>query len=63
MKGSANMPRIAPNPSIWMLVKGSLCARVTILVLVGTLLFAASAHAAGSGAEPGGEAPSSADLP
>ncbi len=47
MKGSANMPRIAPNPSIWRLVKGSLCARVTIFALTGTLLFAANAHAAG----------------
>jgi hypothetical protein len=52
MTGGGNMPRIAPNPSIRILAKGNLCAKVALLVLLGTLLLAGSAHAAASGAEP-----------
>ena len=48
--GLGDMPRIAPNPSIWILAKGNLCAKVVILVLLGTLLLAGSAHAAASAA-------------
>jgi hypothetical protein len=57
--GSGDMPRITPNPSIWIPAKGRFCARVAILVLLGTLLLVGSAHAAASGAEPAGEASSS----
>jgi hypothetical protein len=65
MKSAANTPRFAPNPSIWSLVKGFLGARVTILVLIGligTLLLAASAHAASTEAEPAGETSSSVSV-
>ena len=54
--GLGDMPRIAPNPSIWILAKGNLCAKVVILVLLGTLLLAGSAHAAASAAESTSEA-------
>jgi hypothetical protein len=62
MKSGANMLGFAPNPSIWSLVKGPLCARVSVFVLIGMLLLAASAHAAASGAEPAGEASSQAPV-
>jgi hypothetical protein len=65
MKSSANMPRVAPSPSIWSFVKGPLSARLAtfvLIVLIGTLLLAASAHAAAAGAEPPGEASSQAPV-
>lgn len=65
MKSGANMPRFAPNQSIWSLVKGPLYARVTSFVLIafiGTLLLAASAHAASTDAEPAGETSSSVSV-
>jgi hypothetical protein len=59
MTGGGNMPRSIPNPSIRILAKGRLCARVAILVALGTLLLAGRAHAAAPVAEPAGEASSS----
>jgi hypothetical protein len=59
--GSGDMPRTAPNLSIWILAKGRLCARVAIWVLLGTLLLAGRAHAAAPVAEPAGEASSLAE--
>ena len=60
MTGGGNMLRITPNPSIRILAKGRLCARVAILVALGTLLLAGRAHAAAPVAEPAGEASSPA---
>jgi S-DNA-T family DNA segregation ATPase FtsK/SpoIIIE len=51
MTGGRDMPRITPNHSIRILAKGRLCARVAILVALGTFLLAGRAYAA-SAAEP-----------
>jgi hypothetical protein len=62
MTGGGKMPRITPDPSIRILAKGRLCARVAILVALGTLLLAGRAHAAAPVAEPAGEASSPAAV-
>jgi S-DNA-T family DNA segregation ATPase FtsK/SpoIIIE len=61
MTGGRDMPRITPNHSIRILAKGRLCARVAILVALGTFLLAGRAYAA-SAAEPAGEASSPASV-